>query len=165
MLEWQLINDSGQRNYISEVSRLFIASPRLRPMETFFLILFSSLIGIDAPYLIIILSFFSLLFTRWLPQCCVDTGVLIQIVIYFFIIVNGEVKWCLPISSRQFQDLVVTSINSFLAGISFHFSDRRHRIHPCCVVFFLICSYLLISLSVMMMSSSEVMMMVSSAGV
>ena len=72
--------------------------------------------------------------------------------------------WCPPILSRQVQHLVVTSINSFLAGISSSFSDRRHRIHPHGVVFFPFCSYLLISLSVMMMSSSEVMMMVSSAG-
>ena len=41
-----------------------------------------------------------------------------------------------PISSRQFQDLEVTSINLFLTGISFSFSDRMHRIHPCGVVFF-----------------------------
>ena len=35
---------------MGEVSRLLVASPRPRLMETFFLILFSSLIGIDAPY-------------------------------------------------------------------------------------------------------------------
>ena len=61
---------------MGEVSRLLIASPRLRPMETFFLILFSSLIGIDAPYFLsLLLSCSSLLFARWLPQCCVDTGI------------------------------------------------------------------------------------------
>ena len=38
---------------MGEVSRLLIALPRPRPTETFFLILFSSLIGIDAPYLLI----------------------------------------------------------------------------------------------------------------
>ena len=44
-----------------KVSRLLIASPGLRLMETFFPIVFSSLIGIDAPYLlinIIIILFF-----------------------------------------------------------------------------------------------------------
>ena len=45
-----VINSSGQWNYMGEVSRLLIASPRPRLMETFFLILFSSLIGIDVPY-------------------------------------------------------------------------------------------------------------------
>ena len=35
---------------MGEVSRLLIASPGVRQMETFFLILFSSLIGIDARY-------------------------------------------------------------------------------------------------------------------
>ena len=45
-----VINSSGQWNYMGEVSRLLIASPGPRPMETFVLILFSCLIGIDAPY-------------------------------------------------------------------------------------------------------------------
>ena len=45
-----VINSSGQQHYKGEVSRLLIASPIQRLMETFFLILFSSLIGIDAPY-------------------------------------------------------------------------------------------------------------------
>ena len=60
MPEWKLISKSGQWNYMGEVSRLLIASPRPRPMETFFLILFSSLIGIYAPYclIIIIILFF-----------------------------------------------------------------------------------------------------------
>ena len=40
---------------MGEVSRLLIASPRLRPMETFLLILLSIVIGSDAPYF---LSFF-----------------------------------------------------------------------------------------------------------
>ena len=51
-LEWQVVNSSGQWNYMGEVSRLLVASPRPRLMEMFFLI-FSSLIGIDAPYLLI----------------------------------------------------------------------------------------------------------------
>ena len=51
-LEWQVVNSSGQQNYMGEVSRLLIASPRPRLMKTFFLIVFSSLIGIDAPYLL-----------------------------------------------------------------------------------------------------------------
>ena len=75
--EWQVINNFGQWNYMGEVSRLLLASPRPRPMETFFLFYFPSLIGIDAPYLLIIIILFLLLFTRWLPQCHVDTGVLI----------------------------------------------------------------------------------------
>ena len=51
--EWQVGNNSGQWNYMGEVSRLLVASPRPRLMETFFFILFSSLIWIDAPYLLI----------------------------------------------------------------------------------------------------------------
>ena len=35
---------------MGEVSRLLFASPGLRPMETFLLILLSILIGFDAPY-------------------------------------------------------------------------------------------------------------------
>ena len=60
MPEWKLISKSGQQNYMGEVSQ---APHCLTQTETnrniFFLILFSSLIGIDAPYflLIIILSF------------------------------------------------------------------------------------------------------------
>ena len=50
---WQVVNSSGQWNYMGEVSRLLIASPRLRLMEMFFLILFSNLIGIYVPYLLI----------------------------------------------------------------------------------------------------------------
>ena len=49
-LEWQVVNSSGGWNYMGKVSRLLVASPGLRLMEKFFLILFSSLIGIDAPY-------------------------------------------------------------------------------------------------------------------
>ena len=45
-----VINISGQGNYMGEVSRLLVASPGLRPMETFLLIVFSGLIGLDAPY-------------------------------------------------------------------------------------------------------------------
>ena len=51
-----VINSSWQWNYMGKVSRLLIASPRPRLMETFFLILFSSLIGIDAPYLLIYMN-------------------------------------------------------------------------------------------------------------
>ena len=60
VLEWQVVDNLGQWNYMGEVSRLLIASPGPRPMETFFLILFSSLIGIDAPYFLnnIIILFF-----------------------------------------------------------------------------------------------------------
>ena len=54
-LEWQVVNSSGQWNYIGEGSRLLIALPRPRLMETLFLIVFSSLIGIDVPYLLIII--------------------------------------------------------------------------------------------------------------
>ena len=50
--EWQVVNSSGQRDYMGEVSRVLVASPGPRLMETFFLNLFSSLIGIDAPYLL-----------------------------------------------------------------------------------------------------------------
>ena len=50
--EWQVVNSSGQWNLMGEVSRLLVASPGLRLMETFFLNLFSSLIGIDVPYLL-----------------------------------------------------------------------------------------------------------------
>ena len=51
----------GYQNYMGEVSRLLIASPRLRLMECLFLI-FSHPVGIDAPYfclfsLYIIISF------------------------------------------------------------------------------------------------------------
>ena len=35
---------------MSEVSRLLVTSPGLKLMETFLLIVFSSLVGIDAPY-------------------------------------------------------------------------------------------------------------------
>ena len=49
-------SSSGQWNYMGEVSRLPIASPRLRPMETFLLLVFSSLVGIDAPYFCFIFS-------------------------------------------------------------------------------------------------------------
>ena len=59
--EWQVVNSSGKQNYMGDVSRLLVASPRPRVMEMFFLIVFSSLIGIDAPYLlinIIIILFF-----------------------------------------------------------------------------------------------------------
>ena len=52
-LEWKVVNSSGQWNYIGEVPRLLVASPRLKLMETFFLIVLSSLIGIDAPYFLI----------------------------------------------------------------------------------------------------------------
>ena len=53
-LKWQVVNNSGQWIYMGEVSRLLVASPGLRLMEMFFfLILFSSLMGIDAPYLLI----------------------------------------------------------------------------------------------------------------
>ena len=52
-LEWQVVNNSGQQNYMGEVSRLLVASPGPRLMEWFFCIVFSSLIGIDAPYLLI----------------------------------------------------------------------------------------------------------------
>ena len=45
-----VINSSGQQNYMGEVSRLLASSPRPRPMEAFLLIVFSSLVGIDAPY-------------------------------------------------------------------------------------------------------------------
>ena len=51
---------------MGEVSRLLIASPRLGPMEMFFLILFSSLIGIDAPYLLIIIILFFLLLYHYM---------------------------------------------------------------------------------------------------
>ena len=88
------------------------------------------------PIFFLLLSSSSLLFVRWLPQCCVDTGVLIYIIIHSFIIVDRDIWWCFPISSKQFQDLVVISINLFLTGISFSFSDRRHRIHPHGVAFF-----------------------------
>ena len=71
-----------QQNYMGGVSRLLVASPRPRPMEKFFLV-FSSLVGIDAPYfclfLEILLSHFPLLFFKWLSQCHVDTGVFICI--------------------------------------------------------------------------------------
>ena len=66
-----VINSSGQQNYMGEVSRLLIASPGLRLMETFFLILFSSLIGIDTPYsflyINIIISFSIIIFP---DDCC-----------------------------------------------------------------------------------------------
>ena len=89
------------------------------------------------PIFFLLLScFLLLLFAKWLPQCRVDTGVLIYIIIHFFIIVNVEIWWCPPILSRQIQYLVVTSINLFLTGISFSFSDRMHRIHPCDGVLF-----------------------------
>ena len=34
--EWQVVNNSGQWNYMGEVSRLLIASPGPRLMEMFF---------------------------------------------------------------------------------------------------------------------------------
>ena len=44
---------------MGEVSRLLVASPRLRPMETFLLILLSSLIGFDAPYFFLFFVYMS----------------------------------------------------------------------------------------------------------
>ena len=37
-LKWQVINSSEQWNYMGEVSRLLVASPRQGLMETFFLL-------------------------------------------------------------------------------------------------------------------------------
>ena len=101
---------------MGEVSRLLIASPRLRQMETFFLIVFSSLVGIDAPYfclfLEILLSHFPLLFFRWLSQCCVDTGVFICI----DILLLCDCRW-LCFLDPLFQ----TDVNDFIChhGISY----------------------------------------------
>ena len=56
---------------MGEVSRLLVASPRPRLMETFFLILFSSLIGIDVHpipfYINIIVLIFHCYFS---DDCC-----------------------------------------------------------------------------------------------
>ena len=58
-----VINGSGQQNYMGEVSRLLIASPGPRLMETFFLILFSSLKGMmhHIPFYINIIISFSII--------------------------------------------------------------------------------------------------------
>ena len=50
------------QNYMGEVSRLLIASPGLRLMETFILIIFSSLVGNDAPYSVYFLKCYYLIF-------------------------------------------------------------------------------------------------------
>ena len=50
------------QNYMSEVSRLLIASPGPRLMETFILIIFSSLVGSDAPYSVHFLKYYHLIF-------------------------------------------------------------------------------------------------------
>ena len=66
-----VINSPGQQNYMGEVSRLLFASPRPRPMETFLLILFSSLVGIDAPYSCYkFLILFHLVFYHYFPHDC-----------------------------------------------------------------------------------------------
>ena len=119
MPKWALSSKSGQWNYMGEVSRLLIASSRLRPMETFFLILFSSLMGIDASYFLLlffIILFFIIVHQMVTTVSCVDTGVLIWIGILIFI--------------------MVTLINSFLARILSSLSDRMHSIHPHGVVVF-----------------------------
>ena len=45
-----VISSSGQWNVMGEVSRLPVASPGPRPMETFLLVVCSSLVGSNAPY-------------------------------------------------------------------------------------------------------------------
>ena len=60
-LEWQVVNNSGQQNYMGEVPRLPIASPGPRLMEMFFLVL-STLMGIDTPYLLINIIIIIILF-------------------------------------------------------------------------------------------------------
>ena len=74
---------------------------------------------IDAPYFLIIIFiilFFIIVHQMVTTVSCVDTGVLIWIVILFFI--------------------MVTLINSFLARILSSLSDRMHSIHPHGVVVF-----------------------------
>ena len=55
---------------MGEVSRLLVASSRPKLMETFFLILFSSLIGIDAPYSFLYL-YITILFSIFILQMTV----------------------------------------------------------------------------------------------
>ena len=75
-----VINSSGQRNYMGEVSRLLAASPGPRLMETFLLIVFCSLVGIDAPYfcfifsLNIIISFSIIIFQMVVAVSCRHWG-------------------------------------------------------------------------------------------
>ena len=67
-----VINSSEQWNYMGEVSRLLIASPRQGLMETFFPFFnqFSSLIGSDAPYPFYI-NIIIILFSTIIPQMIV----------------------------------------------------------------------------------------------
>ena len=65
-----VINSSGQQIYMGEVSRLLITSPRLRLMETFFLILFPSLIGIDAPYSFLYINIIISFSHHYFPDDC-----------------------------------------------------------------------------------------------
>ena len=61
------------QNYMGEVSRLLITSPGLRLMETFILIIFSSLVGCDALYSVHLLKYYHLIF-HYLSSdgcCCV----------------------------------------------------------------------------------------------
>ena len=65
-------NSSGQQNYMGEVSRVLIASPGPRLMETFLLIVFSSLKGIDAPYfcLFFFFKYYYLIFYYYSSDGC-----------------------------------------------------------------------------------------------
>ena len=58
---------------------------------------------------------------------------------------HSELRGCCGIlTSHQgwIKIWLFTPITSLLTMMSSSFSDRRHRIHPCGVVFFLVCSYL-----------------------
>ena len=64
-------NSFGSRNYMGEVSRPLVVSPRLSLMETFFLSVFCSLVGIDAPYFcFIVLKYYYLIFHYYSSDGC-----------------------------------------------------------------------------------------------
>ena len=84
-------NESNQtpldyENYMGEVSRFLVSSPRLQIMETFILIIFSSLVGCDAPYSVHFLKYYHLVF-HYLSSdgCCsvVETLGYSSALIYF----------------------------------------------------------------------------------
>ena len=67
-----VINSPGQRNYMGEVSRLLIASPGLRLLETFYFIVFSSLVGLMHPISVLFFFFkcYHLIFLYYSSDGC-----------------------------------------------------------------------------------------------
>ena len=60
----------GYQHYMGEVSRLLIASPRLRLMETFILDIFSCLVGIDAPHFCLFSLYYYFIFHHHTVDGC-----------------------------------------------------------------------------------------------